>query len=185
MDGEGRLIRLRISALEDGIMHVCTLARAGDLRGVRLYQEIFQHLRPESISLWNLFVKPGSEKEVVVVFSNVSPMRSINFFTHLILTRGKFDTELDVFGVSNMRLAFYRAGMIPDGNNITEADARAVILDYVQDQLMHLPLGSRVFGRYLGAAYDSLYKLLVESIIEFPGMPLVSDTKDVLLCMKL
>ncbi|XP_047741131.1 uncharacterized protein LOC125179393 [Hyalella azteca] len=180
IDGDCKQMRIRIRYLPALKTHLRQLAAQNgnfdhhDILNLveRLAAELMQDL-PRSAMFKN-FVDSESSKEVVVVSSGIEPKCFNKFLVHILLTQGKFDTEIDLFGFPTLLHSFEKAGLILDANHPTEAEANEILATYVMRDLRVLPLSTSAFSRCLKFAMDGLKYYFNTGLIEYSDVPLAS-----------
>ena len=170
VDGLGYLVLLRSSAVKD---FVTFCHRKGhDVK----YDELLKNVRDQILPL--LKEKPRSKTFVsnveshssrnpVVVFTNVLPSNPAKFLIHFVLTFGKFETEIDLFRVPNIRDSFAVAKLF-DKDMQAEPQVKALVRAYYLDQLRFVPGSLKITDKYLPMAYSVLKEALFNNNLFFP-----------------
>ncbi|KAF4713458.1 hypothetical protein FOZ62_017046, partial [Perkinsus olseni] len=109
----------------------------------------------------------------VAVLSNPLPRYADRFLIHVILSLGRYETEVGVFDVANLRQAFYEARLIADPNQPTIEEKNSILRRYILEQLLYMPGGTVSFDRHLIHANNALHSLLIDGELQFFATPLV------------
>ncbi|EEQ97177.1 hypothetical protein Pmar_PMAR000344, partial [Perkinsus marinus ATCC 50983] len=86
---------------------------------------------------------------------------------------GRYQTEVGVFDVANLRQAFYHANLIADFNAPTRQEKDSILRRYVMEQLLYMPGGTTSFDRHLVHANNALQSLLIDGELQFFATPLI------------
>ena len=150
------------------LIEVCTLqvsAEADTL--VRLRKRVWEKLRPVFIS--------GDHKDhmPIVVFSNVKPKNASKFVIHVLLSLGRFQTEVDLWRLPSMRQAFVAAGLMEAKplQDYTLNDVDYILDTWIRDQLRFYPIGNRKFDEYIVNASNIFKKVILEDEIPMDELP--------------
>ena len=162
MDGGGRIIKLRSCSIAKCISHLECKLETGSLIAGQLLREVFWPIQNGSTTLEEIFVESTIAREVVSVISLVKPWETTHFMTHLCLSLGKYETEMDLFCKGDIKEAFYMAGLVPSSTSITRFDVLQILRKYVIFDLAFHPITARQFSRYLQGAMDTLENVLLD-----------------------
>lgn len=119
------------------------------------------------------FVVPDDFFPRVAVLSNPLPRYADRFLIHIILSMGRYETEVGVFDVANLRQSFQEAQLIADAEHPTVQEKNLILRRYILEQLVYMPGGTVSFDRHLVHANNALYSLLIEGDLQFFATPLV------------
>lgn len=108
-------------------------------------------------AMWKLFVDCSTYTQTVAVISLVKPWDVTKFLTHVCLSLGRYQTEIDLFNTGNMRQAFVTAGLLPSSGVVTRSEVLDIVRRYVVEDLAYHPILARQFAAYLSAAISTLY----------------------------
>ena len=170
VDGLGYLVLLRLSAVEDFIAFC--YRNGHSLRYDDLLTQIRDQIVPQlkQTSPSKTFVSDSdshSRRNPIVVFTNVLPSNPAKFLIHFILTFGKFETEIDLFSVSNIRESFVVAQLFDDHLQ-AEPQVNVLVTAYYMDQLRFVPGSLKLTDKYLPLAHAVLREALVNNNLIFP-----------------
>ncbi len=120
ISGIGRRVYLRISMIQEAAEWFRDNVAEGAPERA-LYESILVPLQeevdqpgPEWTELFLRFVDVTKTKKAVAVFSMTSPENFSKFLYHLVLTRGRYESEVDLLTNSpDMWAVFHRAGLTP------------------------------------------------------------------------
>ena len=84
-----------------------------------MLDSVFHPIVGGHVGAAELFVKNVVAQQVVSVISLVKPWDRTKFLSHLCLSLGQYTTEVDLFLNSSLRVGFIKAGLFPDGCNLT------------------------------------------------------------------
>ena len=118
-----------------------------------------------------MFVDLGADKENILVYNTVAPYDFNVLATHMVLSLGRFKTELETFSGHNFADAFQRAQLVQDKDNINQSEINEIMKRYTLRHLAYYPLGCSRFEFYFNTIYENLNRFLSGnevSIIEMP-----------------
>ena len=171
MDGTGMLVKLRIHAKETFLSFAQQCISDPHFPGV--YQTV-QDCIDVVVANNPLYMFMSLEEALpIIVFSEVSPSNVLSFLSHILLSMGRFETELTLFKQFSMRKAFALARLIPDADNVSESDINCLMRKYVLEESIGKPGGSRTEDRKLIDGYRIFHSLLIKGAIEFDEVPSV------------
>lgn len=102
----------------------------------------------------------------LAIYSNIKPCNGSKFFIHILLSMGSFNTEYELWNVSDVRQSFIVAGLLSDSANQDKELAKAELKDvahrYVSEQLLYVPAGTRSFDFFLREAWKVLYSIYID-----------------------
>ena len=164
LDGLSRVVKIRSCSVDKAITFL--VGKASDQRAVDLLEDVFGPIEAGDESFLRRFVKPvdAACRECVAVISFVKPWDKTKFLTHLCLSLGNYETEVDLFMVPNMRYSLFRAGLLQSAETVSQDDIDELLTKYVMQDLRFHPISSPQFGRYLKAARDTLQEVLIDDV---------------------
>lgn len=120
------------------------------------------------------FVDESDKRPAVPVYSSVSPKNATKFLIHILLSMGRYETELDLYTVPHMRESFYKAGLIEsrDAEGLAR-DVKALTKRYITEQLMWLPITNRSFCKFLKLSVDVLQNFFIHKTLHYDQPPLI------------
>lgn len=182
VDCFSRQWRIRESAIEAVQLWAI---ESDDSIGYDVYRQVLQNIEDTSKDdpLYKRFVdnSKSGKKRGIVVTSLPKPSNVLGFLVHILLSRGHFTTELDLYAAGSMTEAFRVAGLIPRERNPEPADVDALLRSYIVDDLMYHPFGgTRGFDTCIIGADRVLRSLLLENEIAYNEVPIVEEEE---LCM--
>ena len=84
------------------------------------------------------------------LFNGIKPSNATQFFIHILLSIGTFDTEYDLWKVGNIRDVFVEAQLLTA--NATEdeiaEDLKSISCKYIAEQLLFVPAGTPLYDFY-------------------------------------
>ena len=108
----------------------------------------------------------------VVWTSSINPSYTNRFLVHLLLSMGKFTSELELYESGSIRQAYIRAGLLDE--SAVDESINVLMKDYVIDQLMTVTGGTQRFDRYLQLAYQAVLGLFRRNALFCDGTHLCS-----------
>ncbi|MHA7927462.1 MAG: GIY-YIG nuclease family protein [Marinobacter sp.] len=102
------------------------------------------------------------------------------FMYHILLSMGRFRSELELMNQGSLPAAFQKAGLFigntqSDGTMISRDDkmasAKQLVQRYIQEQLQYYPNGTATFDKELACAYRVITDMLVDNVIRSDSMP--------------
>uniref|UniRef100_UPI00358E8AEA uncharacterized protein n=1 Tax=Myxine glutinosa TaxID=7769 RepID=UPI00358E8AEA len=186
ISGNTQRIRLRQAHVKDAVAFV-EQQRQSDIpsraeQAAQMYRAIFAPLQAEhdgaaggeKSNFYHKFVDVTKVQNNIVVFTAVTPFVLPSFLVHLLLSMGKFNTEVDLYSCPELKSAFVKAGLIPDG--VTDvASIHQLARRYIEEQLMWLPIGTRQFQRILRVVVAGLKRFFLDGDFIYEAMPLATD----------
>ncbi|KAF4651135.1 hypothetical protein FOZ61_010750, partial [Perkinsus olseni] len=169
--------RVRKSAVKG--IQLCAI-ESDDSLGYDVYRSILEHLDSVEVEreLYERFVDDSASgsKRCIVVTSLPRPSNVLGFLVHILLSRGRFTTELDLYAAGSMTEAFRIAGLIPRDRNVEPEDVDALLQAYVVDELVFNPVGgTKGFDNCLVVADKVLRGLLLEGCIAYEELPIAEE----------
>ena len=171
-----RLILLRSCSVSKAIEFLAAKSEQGDVRAERLLNCVFRPIANHEIGFHELFVRKTDAEQIVSVVSLVKPWDRTTFLAHLCLSLGHYTTEVDLFLHSNLRVAFVKAGLLPNGCNISRAHILSVLRKYILQDLRFHPISARQFDKYVMAAMSTLVDLLEDNVFR-DYTPFITNVK--------
>ena len=160
-DGAGRLVKIYSCSVSQCISFLET--KPESFAAIELLQRIFLPIQSgNSPDLVKIFVQATTARVIVSVISFVKPWDRTKFLTHLCLSLGRYQTEMDLFCCGNIKQAFFIAGLLPNFPEISRQDVLNILKRYVVEDLRYHPISARQFSRYLKAAMDTLQDVLLD-----------------------
>ena len=184
LDGVGKCVRVRIRYLEAVRDYFLGLSRVADPRandGVHELARLFSRCleafdrRERDNPLLSRFVDLEADRSCVVVPSPISPLNTEKLIYSLILTKGRFSTEMRLNRCRDLRDALQLVDLIPDRDNVSVQQARALARKYVVEDLSFAPVNSRQLGRYVASLCQQFIPYLSGQNVVREGMPLVTQ----------
>jgi predicted NACHT family NTPase len=84
---------------------------------------------------------------------------------------GQFDNELNLLSKENLRESFIYAKLLRRNSQFWEEDVKMILQNYVRNQLIHIPGGSKSFDWYLITAKHTLTTMLLNNTLPLHEMP--------------
>ena len=183
IDGTGHRIFLRKRYIADAADYMSQLmfADSDDVSqpAMELYGDVFNPLQRAAdqnaqTPLYLRFVDTAATQRNIVVFSSVTPLQFPRFLVHLLLSKGHFQTEVDLYSCRNLREAFVQTGLLPSVQP-SPAEVAILIRSYVTEQLQWLPMGSTQFKNIVLMLPGAFQSFLFDDNYAFDSMPLATD----------
>ena len=182
VDGALRRVKLRHSHVLDACQHIFAKAQSPDgdhaQQALELCDAIFNSIHREHLAqhgtfsaLYLRFVDITKTRRNVVIYTQVSPNQFSKFLVHLMLSLGKFVTEIDLYSAPSMLDAFRRASLLTE-DQPTVHDVQRIARSYVLDQLQWLGISTRQFARLLQCLLEGLDRFLLQEEIAYDALPL-------------
>ena len=191
IDALQRQVKLRKTALKE-VMEWCTELeienefQPGREEIIQIFREINDVLTLDPINrsedqdefyshiLKNLlYVDEKPQHLPIPVFSYVRPTNGINFLNHLLLSMGRFETEIDLMSNASIKECFRKAHLI--GTNDDECSlqeySNKVLLKYIEDQVRYFPNSMKIIDSFIVTAGIILDSAIVKGEIALTDMP--------------
>ena len=177
VDGENKAIRLRPCAVDEFSNYIqdCLLQNSAENRlldAMLVVSEVNNNLSHPNRSFFVSADPHLSNTPAEVVFSKVYPHSPANFLIHFLLSKAKFETELELYDVATLKDAFVKGEIVPDKQTFDEQDVNEILKKFVLEQLRYLPGGTRSFDSNLLAAKSAFKGMLIENDIYNEGLPI-------------
>lgn len=178
IDVLGRRFRLRFRALEEVLVYLSAMD-ADSLR-YAYSRKLRQHLmsvlpdvKERRITLSHFVAEEEDKLLPIVVFSSIKPSHPTEFLLHILLSLGRFETELDFQVAGSFRESLVAAKLI--GNHTDEASLRKYSIDLIvkviKDILPYQPATMTVIRDYIIEAWNLFFSLLVRNDIPASDIP--------------
>ena len=146
---------------------------------IELYRDVFAPLEQGAQQnrhspLYLRFVDTAATHRNVVVYSAVTPLQFPRSLIHLLLSKGHFQTELDLYSCTNLREAFVQTGLLQSVTP-SEEEVATLIRSYVTEQLQWLPMGNKQFQNIVRMLPVAFQSFLFDDTYVFDSMPLATD----------
>jgi hypothetical protein len=110
----------------------------------------------------------------IIWYDPIPPTQSHRFVIHLLLSMGCFDNEMNLLTHSTMKEAFEYAKLISSNitdSNVLEEECKTLLKNYVLQQLVFQPCGTKQFDRFLVAASQVIKECIKNNELPFREMP--------------
>ena len=110
----------------------------------------------------------------IIWYDPIPPTQGHRFVIHLLLSMGQFDNEMNLFTHQTMRQCFEYASLISKDIQDEEtllSECRTLLHEYVVQQLVFQPCGTKQFDRFLVAAWQVIRECIVHNEIPFRELP--------------
>ena len=171
IDGTERLIKLRVKAREEFVSYAQNRLNQLPENNEECHNIVDCITLIKRDSSLHSVKDDSSASLPVVVFSEVSPLNTVGFLTHIILTLGKYETEYSLFKNFSMVDAFAKAHLINSADFPAEKEVLHLTRRYILQESINKPGGSRTEDRKLLAAYKILHSLLIDKSIVYEECP--------------
>ena len=114
----------------------------------------------------------------ICVFSQVRPTGGINFILHLLLSMGRFDTEIEMTVHGSLRECLRSAKLIGPSDEIAALKeySNALLLRYITEQLKYFSNNRRMIIHWIEVAASVLESVIIHNEIPISEMPPVQLT---------
>jgi hypothetical protein len=114
----------------------------------------------------------------VPVYSYPKPTMSVHFLLHILLSLGKFDTEIDLLLQPSLRMSFRYAKLIgpSDDANDLQAYSDALLKLFIKEQIKFYPRSLRVLDDWIITAAELFDNVILHNNIPITEMPAVQFT---------
>ena len=183
IDGTGHRVYLRQRYIAEAADHMRQLSFMDNddvsEPAMELYRDVFGPLEQaaehnQHTPLYLRFVDTTATQHNVVVYSAVTPFQFPRFLIHLLLSKGHFQTEIDLYPCRDLPEAFVQTGLLPSVHP-SEEEVATLIRSYVTQQLQWLPIGNRTFQAIVLMLPAAFQAFLFEDTYVFESMPLATD----------
>ena len=192
VDGLQRQVKLRKIALSE-LMDWCDYIENDNdenIDGVHAMIEVFRKIfrvttidptelsHDEAIFLCHanenlLYINEKEESLPIPVFSYIKPSMGIQFLHHILLSLGRFETEIDLILHPTIRESFRYAKLIGSGENEDELLSYSYRLSekFIEKQLRYFPNSMRVLDSYIVISGELFDSTLVNDELPITEMP--------------
>ena len=114
----------------------------------------------------------------ICVYSQVRPTGGINFILHLMLSMGRFDTEIEMTVNDSLQKCLRKAKLIGESDNIDDLKdySNALLLRYITEQLKYFSNSRRLIIHWIEVAASVLESVIIHDEIPVTEMPPVQLT---------
>lgn len=161
IDGAGRVVKVHSCSVQKCVSFLNRRMSSGNTICEQLLDEVFLPLSVGNAELEIIFVKHKKAREIVSVISAVKPWDRTKFLTHICLSLGHYETEMDIFCSVSIAEAMYKAGLLPSISNITRDDILCIMKKYVLADLAYHTISCRQFGWWLKSAMSTFEDVLL------------------------
>ena len=187
VDACGSRIKIRKSGITKLSAYLHSMDRCGEYaenerseESVTFIAEVLNKIKieenKEEKPFTKRFVDLNECNEAIAVCTTVYPNRAINFIYSLIITLGRYETELDVFsGITSFKEAFQRVGLVADAQSTTEEDAIRIFKMYMDEQGLALPIGRNRFERTSKKAEQKIKGVFLDTEDLFDNIPPITE----------
>ena len=114
----------------------------------------------------------------VPVFSYLKPTMGVHFILHILLSMGKFDTEIDMLLQPSLRMSFRYASLIEDSDDLDDLQSYSdtLLQKFIKEQIKFYPTARRVIDEWIIAAGEPFDSVIVKNSIPISQIPPVQFT---------
>ena len=164
IDGAERVIKIYSCSISKCIKFLRHKCESGSEVAQQLLEEVFMPIASGAADMVEKFVKTTVAREIVSVISCPKPWDRTKFLTHLCLSLGRYETEIDIFCSGDIKEAFFNAGLMPSSASITRIDILRILKQYIITDLAFQPINARQFDRMLKAALHTLQDVFLDGV---------------------
>ncbi|KAF4751099.1 hypothetical protein FOZ63_021566, partial [Perkinsus olseni] len=173
VDALNRQVRVRACALEE-LLQCCMESELSIAEEV--HEAIVERILNNNVTdvERERYVDDTEEGQrfAVVVTSNPRPASGNSFLIHLLLSRGRYITELDLFSEGSLREAFKIGKLVPFDEPVREEHVKELMVKYVLQELKYHPTGgTRGFDKAVVDADRMLTQFLLEGDVQYDECP--------------
>jgi hypothetical protein len=191
IDGQGHITWVRRKAisevmawLEDVIAHDPDYndVSNGKQEIVALFQDIHHSIQSNTTNdeLESRFVFNDDMEEhlPVPVFSYIRPTMGTQFILHILLSLGRYKTEMDLLQHRSLRESFRYARLIgpEDDNESLQRYSNKVFVQFIEEQLIFFPNSRSIIDSWITITADLLNEAIKNDTIPITDMPAVQQT---------
>lgn len=107
-DGASHLIKLQACSVSKAVRYTQERMVVGDATATEMWNRVFHGIATSNEELVQRFVQPTQCTQVVSVVSLVKPWDRCKFMTHIALSLGRYETEVDLFCHRTLRDAYLK-----------------------------------------------------------------------------
>ena len=115
------------------------------------------------------------EKEFlpIPVFSYIVPTMNTSFLLHIMLSMGRFETEIDIFLHGTLRECLRYCCLIVDKEDTASLKfyAGALTKVFIEDQMQYFPNLKRVIDFWIITTFDLFSSIIVDNVLPVSEMP--------------
>ena len=121
----------------------------------------------------NIFAKKDYKHLPVPVFSFVKPTLPVHFMLHILITLGRFSTEIELTQHGSLRDALRHAKLIGPSNDPAELQrySDSLLRLFVTQQLVFYPNSKRIIDSWIVSAGELFDSVIVNDAIPITDMP--------------
>ena len=106
-------------------------------------------------------------------FSYIAPTMNTSFLLHIMLSLGRFETEIDIFLHRTLRECFRYCGLIGEEDDAASLERYAGELTqlFIVDQMQYFPNSKRVIDFWIITTFELFYSIIVDNVLPVTEMP--------------
>ena len=128
----------------------------------------------ESMSRQFTHERDTEDKVPIPIWPCIKPKRVHKFLVHLVLSLGRFETEMDLWNAGSIAEVFYNAKLLPrnplEEGLPTQDEVDLIIKKYVDQQLFYTPCSKSDLQKFVMSAEEILCRSLMENFVIDFGM---------------
>lgn len=177
IDGMGRRVMMRKSALSDIKWHLLSISNGGLApHSLRLKYALIHMINCGHRRLESLFVFNDKKADYpIAVFSKIVPEQTSKFILHILLIMGEYDTELDLKNAGTIEKIFVKAGLIREESinktSAMEYDIISLMRRLIDEVVPYQPLTERRLDSFIVKTYELLRCALLEKSVPLNEYP--------------
>ena len=111
----------------------------------------------------------------IPVFSFITPTMSTSFLLHIILSIGRFETEIDLLTHCNIKECLRHCKLIGanDDDESFEQYTGSLLRSFIEEQMQYFTNSQRVIDYWIITAFDLFRKVIIEDTLPMSEMPQV------------
>ena len=122
-----------------------------------------------------LFDDDDKDHLPITVFSYIAPTMNTSFLLHVLLSMGRFETEVDIFLHPTMKDCFRYCGLIGDSDD--EESLQEYVNDltkkFIVDQMQYFPNSKKVIDFWIITTYELFKSIIIDNVLPVTERPLV------------
>ena len=111
----------------------------------------------------------------VPVYSYLKPTLGVQFIHHILISLGRFTTEIDLTMQSSIRESLRYAKLIGSSNDEEDLQhySNQLLYMWIEEQLQYFPIGRKILSEWIVIAGDLFDSVIVRDELSITQMPAV------------
>ena len=122
---------------------------------------------------YNLIHEDTMEHLPIPCYSFTTPLMSTSFMLHIMLSMGRFETEIDLLTHSNIKECLRKCKLIGPNEDSESLKnyANNMLRRFIEEQMQYFPNSQRVIDLWIITTFNLFRKIIIEDSLPISEMP--------------